>query len=350
MFQTFNKTKLTNKDLQFLTGCSQSASYDWTKRNVITPKHLNSSTNSKTKYVYDFSDLYNIRHTSLKDTLNFKKKIVVTFNIKGGCTKSTTTVQLAMKYSLNGYKVLLIDADHSNDATALLGINPYETDKSFYHVVIENTPIKESIVEICETLHIIPSNESLDRFNYDFMNIPVTRDVIIKQKLEEIIDDYDLIFIDTHNDRSLVNTALLCAADAIIIPTTCEMLSYRGLSRAFNYFNESDELREKKIKEITRIIPNRYAGHQSIDESYLPLIQKDFGELCTTRIRESTLYKKASNLFLSVFNLTKKVNKVPTFEEFEEIMEQELIGLNTKSTPAQDIQEVGEEILKFLRS
>lgn len=44
-------------------------------------------------------------------------KVVTLFNQKGGCGKTTTTIQLAGSCALRGYKVLVIDMDEQSTAT-----------------------------------------------------------------------------------------------------------------------------------------------------------------------------------------------------------------------------------------
>ena len=59
-------------------------------------------------------------------------------NQKGGCAKTTTTINLAGAISSLGKKVLVIDLDPQAHATFGLGIRNQSADKSIYNVLTDN--------------------------------------------------------------------------------------------------------------------------------------------------------------------------------------------------------------------
>jgi len=62
-------------------------------------------------------------------------QIIAVANQKGGCGKTTTTVNLAAYLALNGKKTLLVDLDPQGSSTRHLGLN--ELDKTMYDVLDE---------------------------------------------------------------------------------------------------------------------------------------------------------------------------------------------------------------------
>ena len=74
-------------------------------------------------------------------------RVIAIVNQKGGCGKTTTTVNLAGALAADGARVLVVDIDPQAHATLALGINP---DKILYnsagrptHLVSDPRPISE---------------------------------------------------------------------------------------------------------------------------------------------------------------------------------------------------------------
>lgn len=70
------------------------------------------------KYVIQFQDT--ISALKLMETLKgiqMVAKVVTLFNQKGGCGKTTMTIQLAGTLAIRGYKTLVVDMDDQNTAT-----------------------------------------------------------------------------------------------------------------------------------------------------------------------------------------------------------------------------------------
>ncbi len=70
--------------------------------------------------------------------LNNKNIYIAICNKKGGCAKTTTTVNLSACLGSKGYKVLVIDLDPQAHATLGLGVNLENLEKSVYDVFIKN--------------------------------------------------------------------------------------------------------------------------------------------------------------------------------------------------------------------
>jgi chromosome partitioning protein len=75
--------------------------------------------------------------------------VISVVNQKGGVAKTTTSINLAAGLSLEGYKVLLIDADPQTNTTQVF-IHPdieINLEKSLYNVLMKFAPLTSVIQE-----------------------------------------------------------------------------------------------------------------------------------------------------------------------------------------------------------
>src|SRR5688572_29587599 len=87
--------------------------------------------------------------------------IISVANQKGGVAKTTTSINLAAGLALEGYKVLLIDADPQTNATQVFihPDNEINLDKSLYNVMLNFASISGVILETqSPNLHVVPSH------------------------------------------------------------------------------------------------------------------------------------------------------------------------------------------------
>ena len=64
-------------------------------------------------------------------------RIIAIVNQKGGCGKTTTTVNLAGCLEADGVRVLVVDMDPQAHATLALGVDPEALDENLYEVLAE---------------------------------------------------------------------------------------------------------------------------------------------------------------------------------------------------------------------
>src|SRR5215210_2874442 len=74
-------------------------------------------------------------------------KVIVFANQKGGVAKTTTTLNLAVAFKEQGYRVLAIDLDPQGNLTMSQGMNPDAIERSMFDVLVHRVPIQEVIHE-----------------------------------------------------------------------------------------------------------------------------------------------------------------------------------------------------------
>ena len=162
-------------------------------------------------------------------------KIVSFSNQKGGVGKTTTCVNMAAYIASSGKKVLLLDIDPQGNATTGLGFSKSSLKKSVYNVLIDDEEkASDNILHTeVETLDLLPSNIDLAGAEVELV-YKRNREKILKNKLAEVKNNYDYIFIDCPPSLGLLTINALAAADSVIIPIQSEYYALEGLSQLMN--------------------------------------------------------------------------------------------------------------------
>ena len=160
-------------------------------------------------------------------------KIISVANQKGGVGKTTTTVNLSAILAKKGKKVLLIDTDPQGNATSGLGLEK-DLELSSYDLLVTDTRAEEIIQETpIKNLKICPSNISLAGAEVELVSM-MSREQRMREKLDEIKDDYDYILIDCPPSLGLITLNAFTASDSILIPVQCEYYALEGLGQLLN--------------------------------------------------------------------------------------------------------------------
>jgi chromosome partitioning protein len=161
-------------------------------------------------------------------------KVLSIANQKGGVGKTTTALNLASFISEQGYKTLLIDLDPQANATSGIGIDLNKVTHSVYDVISELCPIENCIYPTAfDNLHIVPSSASLAGAEIELSNV-VSRETILKKRLDPIKDTYDYIIIDCAPSLGLLTLNAFSFSTDLLIPVQCEYFALEGLAKLTN--------------------------------------------------------------------------------------------------------------------
>ncbi len=155
-------------------------------------------------------------------------KIIAVVNQKGGVGKTTTAVNLTAALTELGMKILLCDFDPQANATSGLGIEKRKVKHDIYDVVINGTPANDAIIHT-KYGDVLPSSADLAGAAVELISME-NPNFRLKNALDSVKADYDLIFIDCPPSLELLTLNGLAAAEGILVPVQCEYYALEGLS------------------------------------------------------------------------------------------------------------------------
>lgn len=170
--------------------------------------------------------------------------IIAQANNKGGVAKTKTTIHLARNFWRMGKIVTVIDSDGQANATdELLGTTYADRPRLNLATVLTGEIRLDSVLHGApntdEGLRIVPSDGVLDDVADDLVTKPLGV-LRLKNAIDMASHLGDIVLIDCPPNVGLLTFSALIAADYVIIPTTPEPESLKGVDRVMSKIHEVD--------------------------------------------------------------------------------------------------------------
>lgn len=180
-------------------------------------------------------------------------KVICAVNFKGGSSKTTSTIHLAQRFALRGYRVLAIDMDPQASLTTLFGYRPeleFSSGGTIYDALrydSEQVPLKEVILKTYfHNLDLAPAGLMLSEYETTTAYAltqkirPLFAERLVRQLFDER-DNYDIVFIDCPPNLGFLTLTALAAATGLIVTVVPSMLDIASMSQ---FLRQTGELFE----------------------------------------------------------------------------------------------------------
>jgi chromosome partitioning protein len=183
-------------------------------------------------------------------------RVVALANQKGGVAKTTSVASLGACFAELGKKVLLVDLDPQACLTFSLGVDPDTLETSVNEVLLGQAEVLDAVIHCDEGFDLVPS--VIDLAGAEAMLLPrAGREYILRTSLETSRAGYDLILLDCSPSLGVITLNALTAADALIIPMPCEMLSHRGVGQLLDTVADVQKILNRNL-EVWGVLPTLF--------------------------------------------------------------------------------------------
>jgi len=225
-------------------------------------------------------------------------RTIAVVNQKGGCGKTTVSINLAHTLAESGKKVLLVDMDPQSHCAVGLAVPEEQTEQSIYDVLISrsrNEPIKltEILWQISDNLELAPASIDLSAFEQQMSGIP-DRECCLRDALDEISGDYEYVVIDCPPAVGLLTFNALRAATDVVVPVETGYFSLHGLSKQLETLKILCERCNQQVN--VRVLGSMYDIRTKMAREILAELRSHFADkMFKTVVNFNTKIKEASS-------------------------------------------------------
>lgn len=242
-------------------------------------------------------------------------KAIAIFNQKGGVGKTTTNVNLSACLASLGKKILVIDIDPQGNTTSGFGIDKNNINLSIYDVLINGEDIKEAIIPTkLDNLSIVPSNAELAGAEIELTENK-SREIILKNSIISIKDEYDFIFIDCPPSLGLLTINALVGSDSVVIPIQCEYYALEGVSQLMNTIRLVNSSLNPNL-DVEGVVLSMFDGRTNLSIEVVDEVKRFFkGKVYTTIIPRNVRLAEAPSHGLSIIEYDPKSKGAEAYME-----------------------------------
>ena len=221
-------------------------------------------------------------------------------NQKGGCSKTSTAVNLASILAEKGYKTLLIDMDQQGNASGSLNNIDNFNSPTIYDVLHSGTALELAVLETgIVNLYMIASNIMTAKLEREMSKITGCEEILLKTLKESVNVQqcFNFCIIDCPPSLGALSTNALVASDYSIIPVQPGIFALEGVNSLLDTISAIKE--EYGKPDILGLLLSFFDARTTMSHKMKKDL-KNTGLLFNTIIRVSQAIPKAQALKLPV--------------------------------------------------
>src|SRR5438045_3927780 len=225
-------------------------------------------------------------------------RTIAIINQKGGCGKTTTSINLSACLARLGQKTLLADMDPQGHCGVGLAVPEDQIERTVYDALIEDSDgkpakVSEIVWQIATDFDLAPANIKLAAFEQVFAG-RAGREDRLTRALEAVRNSYQWAIVDCPPSVGLITFNALRACDEVIVPVETGFFSLHGLTKMMETL---EMLKERCAKDILiRVLPTLYDTRTKLAREVLSELRAKLREyLMESVVNFNTKLKEAAS-------------------------------------------------------
>ncbi|ETX13571.1 chromosome partitioning protein ParA [Roseivivax halodurans JCM 10272] len=267
-------------------------------------------------------------------------QVIALANFKGGSGKSTTSIHMAQRFALKGYKVLAVDMDPQASLTTMFGYRPeiaFAEGGTIYDVLdYENPAPLSSIIRdtYFPNLDLAPAGIMLSEYETETA-LALQRGARVSgapfysrltQALLTVDDYYDIVFIDCPPQIGFLTLTALTASTGVvttIIPAMYDVASMaQFLMLAGNLMRTIEQAGINPDWAFMKYLLSRYEHHDGAQSQMAHFLRMMFGD----NVMENPVVK--STVILDASSTQETIYEIPPTSVNKKTLERALQSMN----------------------
>lgn len=226
-------------------------------------------------------------------------RTIAVINQKGGCGKTTVSINLASALAAENQKTLLVDMDPQGHCAVGLAVPEEQIEQGIYDVLVssrrgEAVKLTEILWEISDNFELAPASIDLAAFEQQTNGI-VDRENCLKDVLATVEKEFDYVVIDCPPAVSLLTFNALRAATDVVVPVETGYFSLHGLSKQLDTLSILCKQCSQHINVM--VLASMYDIRTKMGREILAELRKHFsGRMFKTVVNFNTKLKEAASL------------------------------------------------------
>lgn len=222
--------------------------------------------------------------------------VITVFNQAGGVGKTTLVMNLGYSLAQQGLKILLVDMDPQASLTTFMGLDPVEVDTTVYEALIDSQelPIQAGLHKMA----LAPANLNLSAAELELV-VADMRDLRLKDALQPIEADFDMIIVDCPPSLGLLTYVSLVASQAVLVPIQTQFKAFQGTDLLLRTLSRV-RARPNRALSIAGFVPTMFDNRNSQDARTLSAINEQLSPVAKVfdPIPRSTAFADAAEMRL----------------------------------------------------